>query len=207
MKNQWKFLVYEPSVGFIIRNMSNEFLAYETSKGFSSLIVRPIPFTHETREFFNRDINSENNIFKIKTHKIVALEDVPEDLEKIKNLFNVRLKFLTKVTFYVESRLFEIHNSLSEISDRYIEFELERIYRDDDYHSQIISEYATELGWSYESFLQQLKIYDHEKRMRTIRMQAKFRKFCDQIHTTDDYEIMDNLTNEFLQSWQLDRLQ
>jgi hypothetical protein len=207
MKSTWKFLVYEPTTGCIIRNCTSDFLAYETSKGFSSLVVKPIPYTQETQAFFTRDINKEENTFSPNHYKIIPIEEIPDEIVAIKNLFHNRLKFISKVLNYVDSRLFEMQNSFSSTADRYLVLELERIYRDSNYVSDIINEYAKEIEWSYESFLQELKILDHEKRLRTIRIHAKFRKFCDRIHETEDYDEMDRLMTEFLQHHYQDRLQ
>jgi hypothetical protein len=207
MKYGWKFLVYEPHSNLVIRNMSSAFLAYEMLKGFSSLPIRPIPNSFDTEVFFTRDINKENYKFNPKTYSITPVEDPPEYFVSMRNLFNYRLKFINKIYLYIEGRSFPLENTHHSMSAKYFDSELEKIYADPTYRSDIIAEYSKELDVDYDVVLQELTVTYHERKLRSVRMHAKFRKYCDAIHETTDYTEMDSILNHFLESWYLDRLQ
>lgn len=207
MKYGWKFLVYEPVTDLVVRNMSSAFLAYEMMKGFSSLAIRPIPNSFDTEVFFTRDINKENYRFNPKTYSITPVEDPPDDFVSMRNLFNYRLKFINKIYLYIEGRAFSLENTAHSMSNKYFDTDLEKIYVDPTYHSDIIEEYSKELNVDYDVVLQDLKITHHERKLSLVRMHAKFRKYSDAIHETTDYTEMDSILNHFLESWYLDRLQ
>jgi hypothetical protein len=207
-KPGWKFLVIDQSHGLVVRNMTSEFLAYETSKPFSNYIVKPIPFTKQTARFFNEDINDKIMVFNGITYKLEEIyNDPPDDYLDQRNLFIQRLNYISKINGQVMGRLFEISNTEYPEIDIILKRELEKIEQDRSYSSKLLIDYADSMSQPYDKVISELKIYKEEQELRLVRALGKMKKFIRAINYTEAVEEMEEIYQAFLSEWTLDRIQ
>jgi hypothetical protein len=207
-KSGWKFLVIDQSHGLVVRNMTSEFLAYETSKPFSNYLVKPIPFTKHTARFFNEDINDKIMVFDGITYKLEEIyNDPPESYLDQRNLFISFQNYINKINGQVMGRLFEISNTEYPEIDTILKRELEKVEQDSNYSSKLLIDYADSMSQPYNKVISELKIYKEEQELRLVRALGKMKKFIRAINYTEAVEEMEEIYQTFLSEWTLDRIQ
>jgi hypothetical protein len=207
-KTGWKFLILDQSFGLVVRNMSSAYLAYEVSKPFSSYLVKPIPFSKQTARFFNEDINDKIMQFNAVSFKLEEyFEEPPSDFLNQRNLFILKLQYISKMNFYVLGRMFEISNTDFPEADLILKRELEKLEICENYSSKLLEEYAENICQPLDRVIAELRMFKEEQELRIIRATGKLKKFIRAINLTDNVEEMEAIYQTFLSDWTLDRIQ